>query len=77
MQVDKKNIQEILKTVKDTFFAVRRRGGLGRADPDGLAEELEMTNFLDVELEVACRILLRKELAEALGIESWVRAEEE
>lgn len=77
MQVDRDTIKEILVALKAAYLNVRGKGGLGREEPDGITVEKEITEFLDDELEAAFRVLAKKELAEALGIEGWVRAEEE
>ena len=69
------NVKEILSTIKAIYLEVRGRGGLGRDGWDP-KEEIEETCFLDMELMAAFSMLLRKELAEELQIESWVRQSE-
>ncbi len=70
-----KRVKEILSTIKKQYLAARERGGLGRNAWEA-KEEVDETCFLDFELAAAFSMLLRKELATELGIESWVRQDD-
>lgn len=73
---DRKKVQAILQNLKDEWLKVRGDGGLGRSALDP-GEEKEETSFFDLELAAAFAIRARMEMAQAMGIEAWVKPESE